>query len=910
MQPLSTVDRLRKLNALLDEALDMPAEQRDAWLARLPMESQSLAPELRVLLAHQHVDTGDVIPRAANALLDAPTPGAEAPGDVIGPYRLLTQLGHGGMSTVWRAERCDGSLQREVALKLPHMGWAYGFARRMAHERDILASLEHPRIARLYDAGVTSEGRPWLAMECVEGVPIDRHCQERQLSVADRLRLFLQVTDAVTYAHSRLIVHRDLKPSNIFVTPGGEVRLLDFGVAKLMEDDALAEHHLTRQVGRPVTPDYAAPELLGSRVVGTAADVYSLGVVLFELLSGQRPYTLGPPGAVKYEDALLQIEVPAVSTRAAGKANQRALRGDLDTIVARTLKKEPLERYVTVEALAADIERFLHHEPVLARPDSRTYRFGRFVARNKVAVAAVSAVVLALVGGVGVASWQAREAGIQRARAVTRLVQAEAALEFAATVVTEGMRGDERLSRSELLDRSVALAEGVSSDVSQRVVATDLIGGWLINFDRYADVERILNRTLQSLPADFDDPIRHVVSCKLATALAAQGKLDESTRLFDQAIDASRDDPAILADCLYYRAQMARNSSDAAGALELSKQALRYFDAAGRVEPKARAVMRAEWALALSANGQPAAADREFAGAMRELQLAGRGNSTEAATMHNNWGLVLSSSGQPRAALSHYDRAVAIARTLAPDAEPSSTQVANQARILSTLGRYQEAREKYEVVLAQARRHSYVEDQISALLGLARIAFLTDDLQRSQRLIDEANAARSPAGGVLEGGVVDTDLQITQARLWQRMGRNDEARAVFTKMLNELAESGNRGSLTASLLLFRAQTFTAQNRSAEALADAKQALPVARAAQGDHPYSHWTGQVWLALAKYQHQGGRHAEARVSVANALANLDATLNGDHRLIREGRELAAELAKSVTENSPTAAQTRPDR
>src|SRR5688572_16521659 len=897
MQPVSTVDRLRKLNTLLDEALDLPAEQRNEWLDALPAEHNSLLPELRMLLAHQHLETNNIIHRGAHALLDAPARGAEAPGDVIGPYRLLTQLGEGGMSTVWRAERCDGSLQREVALKLPHTGWAYGFARRMAHERDILASLEHSRIARLYDAGVTSEGRPWLAMECVEGVPIDRHCQERQLSVTDKLRLFLQVADAVAYAHSRLIVHRDLKPSNIFVTPGGEVRLLDFGVAKLMEDDVPAEQHLTRQIGRPVTPNYAAPELLGARAVGTAADVYSLGVVLFELLSGERPYTLGLPGAVRYEDALLQIEVPAVSARATGKANQRALRGDLDTIVAKALKKEPLERYATVEALAADIERFLRHEPVLARPDSRAYRIGRFVARNKVAAAAVSAVVVALIGGAGVASWQAHEAGIQRARAVTRLVQAEAALEFAATVVTEGIQGEEKLSRSELLDRSVALAEGVASDLSQRVVATDLIGGWLLNFDRYADVERILNRTLQTLPVDFDDPIKHVVSCKLATAFAAQGKLQESTRLFDQAIDASQDDPAILADCLHYRAQLARNSNDARGALQFSTQALQNFDAAGRIEPKARAVMRSERALALSANGQPAAADREFAAAVRELELAGRGNSTEASTMYNNWGLVLASSGNPRGALSRYERALAIGRTLAPDAEPSSTQVANQARSLTSLGRYQEARASLEVALAQARRHSYVEDQISALVGLARVAFLTEDLQRSQRLIDEAVATVSRDGGVLEGSVVDADLRITQARLWQRVGRNDEARAVFTEELDRLAASGTRSGLTVSLLTFRSQTLAAQNRSAEALADAKQALPIARATQGDQPFSITTGNVWLSLAKYQHQLGQDAQARLSVADALANLEAMLDSDHSLVREGRELAAELAKSVT-------------
>jgi len=225
-----------------------------------------------------------------------------------------------------------------------------------------------------------------------------------------------------------------------------------------------------------------------------------------------------------------------------------------------------------------------------------------------------------------------------------------------------------------------------------------------------------------------------------------------------------------------------------------------------------------------------------------------------------------------------------------------TTQLANLARMLSALGRYPEAREKYELVLVQARRQSYIEDQVSALLGLARIAFLTDDLQRSQRLIDEASAARSREGGVIEGGVVDTDLQITQARLWLRTGRNDEARAVFTKMLDQLAATGSRGSLAASLLVFRSQTFAAQNRIAEALADAQQALPTARAAQGDQPHSFPTGQVWLTLAKLQHQAGRSAEARVSLANALANLEATLGGNHRLIAEGRELAAELAKTI--------------
>src|SRR5262249_11318018 len=191
---------------------------------------------------------------------DTPPPPPDRAGDRIGPYRLLQQLGAGGMATVWLAERADGALQRQVALKLPHVGWALGLTQRMARERDILATLEHPHIARLYDAGSTASGRPWLAMERVEGEAIDAYCRAQRLDIEARLRLFLQVADAVAHAHARLIVHRDLKPNNILVSAQGDVKLLDFGVAKLLADDAAPADNLTQQLGRAVTPDYASPE--------------------------------------------------------------------------------------------------------------------------------------------------------------------------------------------------------------------------------------------------------------------------------------------------------------------------------------------------------------------------------------------------------------------------------------------------------------------------------------------------------------------------------------------------------------------------------------------------------------------------------------------------------------------------
>jgi eukaryotic-like serine/threonine-protein kinase len=410
-------DHLRQLNALLETALDLPVDQRARWLDELPPQHSGLVPKLRSLLERANVETDQFLRHSAHALIGAQQQGSDHAGQVIGPYRLLSELGQGGSSTVWRAERCDGGLDRDVALKLPHAGWAHGIVQRMAQERDILASLEHPRIARLYDAGLTREGRPWLAMERVDGAPIDRHCRERRLGIDERLRLFLQVADAVAHAHARLVIHRDLKPGNILVTPEGQVRLLDFGVAKLMDGAPAAEQQLTRQLGRPVTPDYAAPELLGGHVVGTAADVYSLGVVLYELLCGERPYALDARLGAALEQAALQVETPAMSARAGAPADRRALRGDLDTIVAKALRKTASERYLSVEAFAADVQRHLDGLPVLAQAPSWRYRTAKFVRRHRLPLASATVAGASLLTGLAAALWQADTARKEAMRA-------------------------------------------------------------------------------------------------------------------------------------------------------------------------------------------------------------------------------------------------------------------------------------------------------------------------------------------------------------------------------------------------------------------------------------------------------------------------------------------------------------
>ena len=326
------------LNGLLDRALDLHPAERLAWIDSLGTEYDALKPRLRDLLSN------DVAPRTSQLLDTIPkfpdvpddedgTPSAET-GDLVGPYRLLHELGAGGMATVWLAERHDGLIPRPVALKLPRGYWGRtAFGERLTRERDILATLTHPNIARLYDAGITAAGQPYLALEYVEGGRIDEFIRDAGLDVRKRLALFLQVTDAVAYAHAQLVVHRDLKPSNILVTTDGQVRLLDFGIAKLLEQGEARESELTERSGRALTPDYASPEQIAGTPIGTASDVYSLGVVLYELLTRVRPYRLAHDSRGALEEAILQVDPARPSDVAEERSTRKALRGDVDWIV-------------------------------------------------------------------------------------------------------------------------------------------------------------------------------------------------------------------------------------------------------------------------------------------------------------------------------------------------------------------------------------------------------------------------------------------------------------------------------------------------------------------------------------------------------------------------------------------------
>ena len=417
-----TPEGWREVSPYLDQVLSLPEDERAPWLESFRAERPDLANLLQDLLqehralAHQQFLERSPVSGTVESSLT---------GQKIGAYTLVSPIGQGGMGCVWLAERSDGRFDRSVAVKFLNFSLAAtGGVQRFKREGRILGQLTHPHIAELIDAGVTANGEPYLVLENVAGKRIDEYCDHHQLSVTARIRLFLDVLSAVAHAHANLVVHRDLKPSNVLVRNDGEVKLLDFGIAKLLAEGADADKttQLTVEGSGPMTPQFAAPEQITGGAVTTATDVYTLGVLLYILLTGQHPAGTEPRTPAELVKGIVETEPPLASETAASAARRhqtekrgttfeklsRQLRGDLDTILAKALKKTPAERYGSVTALADDLRRYLNHEPISARPDTLVYRVRKFVYRNRVVVTLVTVALAAILAGSGGAIYQAR----------------------------------------------------------------------------------------------------------------------------------------------------------------------------------------------------------------------------------------------------------------------------------------------------------------------------------------------------------------------------------------------------------------------------------------------------------------------------------------------------------------------
>lgn len=435
-----TPDSWRQVRQILEQALELTPARRPAYLEKVCAGNTVLRREVETLIAaDEQAGDGFLAGNAveASTTLAMPEEPVSLAGARIGPYHIVEEIGHGGMGTVYRAVRADDEYRKQVAIKVVRGGLGDEFrVHRFRAERQILANLDHANIARLLDGGTTEDGRPYVVMEYIEGQSIDEYCDQRKLAVAERLNLFRTVCSAVAYAHQRLVIHRDLKPANILVTKDGEPKLLDFGIAKILDPhDSVAEQTVT--VIRLMTPEYASPEQVQGEPITTASDVYSLGVVLYGLLTGRRPYGRASRVPRDMVQAVIETEPekPSASITLADTATaeivsetrdeipeklQHRLRGDLDNIVLKALRKEPERRYASVEQFSEDIRRHLEGLPVIARPDTFFYRSSKFVRRHKAGVAAGIIVLITLVVGLAVTVHQTLIARAERAKAEQR----------------------------------------------------------------------------------------------------------------------------------------------------------------------------------------------------------------------------------------------------------------------------------------------------------------------------------------------------------------------------------------------------------------------------------------------------------------------------------------------------------
>jgi non-specific serine/threonine protein kinase/serine/threonine-protein kinase len=586
-----TSQRWERIEALFHAAAALGPDDRRRLLAREAGDDPALAAEVeRLLAAHDRAGTFIETPAVALAAPLEPTEEFVPGGRRIGAYRLIREIGRGGMGAVYLAERADEAFTHQVAIKLIKRGMDTDqVLARFRAERQIVASLDHPHIARLLDGGTTDDGLPYFAMEYIEGQPIDVYADTRRLSIAERLGLFVQVCAAVSYAHQHLIVHRDIKPVNILVTADGAPKLLDFGIAKVLQAD---EDGTATATGlRMLTPEYASPEQVEGRHATTASDVYSLGVVLYELLTGRSPYRTRSRSPVEIAEAVCTTEPVRPSSavgeaepslagrRRSGLADDRAaatglsstdrlrrrLRGDLDTIVLTALRKEPARRYQSVEQLSGDLRRHLEGLPVRARPDTFRYRAGKFVRRNRGVVAAGVLVGLTLIGGTIATAWQAREARAAQARAERRFNDVR------------------KLANSVLFDYHDAIKDlPGSTPVRERLVRDAL--GYLDTLAHEAHGDAALQRDLARAYRRVADVQGGSLTANLGDTEGALASYRKSVRILEDLLAADSADVRTrreLASVLSDLGGLMFDAGDVAGSLAMARRAWSLLEALG-----------------------------------------------------------------------------------------------------------------------------------------------------------------------------------------------------------------------------------------------------------------------------------------------------------------------------------------
>jgi serine/threonine protein kinase/predicted negative regulator of RcsB-dependent stress response len=738
---------------LFVEWIDLPPPLRSARLDDLMATAPELATELAALL--QRFDADPSPPDIAQALDDdAPVSGHQA-GQRLGAYELIDEIGRGGMGTVWRARRVDGQFTQQVAIKQLHAGAASAASakrvvERFLRERQALAGLKHPNIAALLDGGVDASGLPWFALELVEGMPITEFAQAPPLPIGDRVRLLLQALEAVQFAHQHLIVHRDLKPDNLLVTAAGEVKLLDFGIVKLL--DGIDGDTQTLTGARVFTPNYAAPEQVEGGEISVATDVYALGVVLFELLVGRRPFV--NTGGLQLPQVSAQWQVEAPSKVLAQNCSQprtaRALRGDLDTIVLRCLARDPQRRYPTVQALADDLCRYLNGRPIEARPDSAWYRASKFVRRHPLALSAATLGLVLLLGLTAFSVRQAERASAEALRAQEFAASAERERDLAnaegrrqellrdhyASVLNRALSSGAAVEPAALLDLigQVELSAAASDPSARRSIQLGLADLFIIRNDFDRAIALLESMAAERTQLSASEQVGYAET--LAAGYLRTGKLDRVDAVLRNgelaAAGLRERRPAAQAQMLILRAQWLRGTGAMDAAFDSAQQAAALARESTTLSPLIHGqllINAAQTAMATNhldeAEAMTSEGLKRWADADLKLNTGYRVGQTLLAVLQ-----LL--RGQPRLALIAFDQ-IASERDTGEAAPAAAARRSSHARALSLMARHDEA-------IALARESAR---QFCAVVG----ASTPDCLRMRLNLVDAAIAAgRSDIG--------------------------------------------------------------------------------------------------------------------------------------------------------------------
>ena len=893
----------REVSPYLDRALAMPEEERDAWLVALCAGKPALGELLKSLL-EEH----DVLSRE-RFLDEAPqpiTPAQSLGGQMIGAYALVAPVGRGGMGSVWLAERTDGRFERRAAVKFLNIALAgLGGEERFKREGTILARLAHPHIAQLLDAGVTPSGQPYLILEYVEGEDIVRYCDTRQLEVAARLLLFLDVLAAVAHAHTNLVVHRDIKPSNVLVTRDGQVKLLDFGIAKLLEEEggSGAATQLTREGGAALTPLFAAPEQVTGAGVTTATDVYACGVLLYELLTGQHPAGPGPHSPADLLKAIVETEPPrmseavrpvgasaeAVLARAYSRAAtpdrlKRVLGGDLDTLVAKALKKDPQERYASAAAMADDLRRYLGHEPIGARPDSLSYRTAKFVRRNRTAVTLTGIAALAITAGVIGMLVQARTVRAQRDFAFNALARAETIDQFNVFLLSDAAPSGKPFTVNELLARAehILSLQRTKND-ADRVELLASIGIQYSIEEQDAQARRVLEEAYGLSKGVSEPSVRADAACNLASELSRSGDFARAEALFQEGLHGLPNAPQFAIarfNCLRRGSEVAQQRLD-------QRQGIARLEEARRV--LAESPFQSDWDQMLAflnlgeayrVAGQTDKAIAEFEKADALISSTGRQETQSAATVFNDWGLALQQQGRPLEAERLLRRSIDIERAdQTQDAVPPMS-LGNYALILRMLGRLDAAADYVERSSAKARRMGDEIALFHALYTGASIYFDRHDFVRAGAALRELEPIirrTFPPGSDWIAALVSQ-----QALLAWGSGHPDQALRLADESVatveTEMKVKGQGKYLLPTLLLRRETILSGTGRQAQAAADASRALAMLQAGVPPAAFSSYVGEAYAALGSALRSQGKVEEARAAFKAAANHFQHTVGPD--------------------------------